>query len=311
MHLTRSVLAGLFTLSLTALPVAAEPPQILADMPVTASLIQQVLGDLGTVELLLDEGSDPHDFQLRPSQARALDDADLLIWVGPELTPWLTRAAEQRDPASSLSLLHLPGTHLRSFEDDDADDHDHDHAEDHHDHSHGGTDPHAWLDPENGAYWLNAIADRLATADPQNAETYSANAASAISTLETDAAAIREMLTPARDKPIVVLHDAYGYFTESFDLPDAIAVSLGDATSPSAARLRDVQAEIAASDAVCAFPEVNQPPRMIESAIEGTGLAIGAPLSPSGLGLPAGKDLYNNVLTEIGRAISACISAEN
>ena len=97
----------LLSFALLATPTLAEVPAIVADTPVTASLVQQVLGDLGQPVLLLDKGADPHDFQLRPSQARALQDADLLICVGPELTPWLDRAATQIAPQKQLSLLPL------------------------------------------------------------------------------------------------------------------------------------------------------------------------------------------------------------
>ena len=95
----------LLSFALLATPTLAEVPAIVADTPVTASLVQQVMGDLGQPALLLDKGADPHDFQLRPSQARALQDAGLLVWVGPDLTPWLDRAAADLPPPRQLPLL--------------------------------------------------------------------------------------------------------------------------------------------------------------------------------------------------------------
>ena len=111
----------MLSLGLLAAPAMAEVPSVVADTPVTASLVQQVMGDLGQPVLLLDKGADPHDFQMRPSQARALQNADLLVWVGPELTPWLDRAATQMPAGQQLPLLPT-SPQQRSFGDDAAHD---------------------------------------------------------------------------------------------------------------------------------------------------------------------------------------------
>ena len=295
----------LLSFALLATPTLAEVPAIVADTPVTASLVQQVLGDLGQPALLLDKGADPHDFQLRPSQARALQDADLLIWVGPELTPWLDRAATQIAPQKQLSLL--PASPVkRSYDAAAAHDHDDHSAEDH---DHASLDPHAWLDPQNGAAWLDAIAARLAEADPDHAATYRANAGAAQTALSDRDAALTQLLAPAKGKPFVTFHDAYGYFTDHYGLTPAIAVTLGDATAPSAARIREVQDQITAAGAVCAFPEATQPTRLIEDLTAGTNLRIGEALSPEGAELDIGAGLYGALLDQMGQRIAACLTA--
>lgn len=295
----------LLSFALLATPTLAEVPAIVADTPVTASLVQQVLGDLGQPVLLLDKGADPHDFQLRPSQARALQDADLLIWVGPELTPWLDRAATQIAPQKQLSLL--PASPVkRSYDAAAAHDHDDHSAEDH---DHASLDPHAWLDPQNGAAWLDAIAARLAEADPDHAATYRANVEAAQTTLADRDAALTQLLAPAKGKPLVTFHDAYGYFTDHYGLTPAIAVTLGDATAPSAARIREVQDQITATGAVCAFPEATQPTRLIEDLTAGTNLRIGEALSPEGAELDIGAGLYGALLDQMGQRIAACLTA--
>ncbi|NBE06810.1 zinc ABC transporter substrate-binding protein [Paragemmobacter ruber] len=137
----------------SALPAMAEVPRVVTDIHPIHSLVAQVMGDLGTPELLLERGASEHDFQLRPSQAAALAEADLVVWVGPELTPWLDRALDGiGDSGARLALLTAPGTETRAFSEDGAhgaehghdhgaekaaaDDHDHDHDHDHgHDHA--------------------------------------------------------------------------------------------------------------------------------------------------------------------------------
>lgn len=309
----------LLGMALFPLSAMAEPPNVVTDMPVTASLVQQVAGDLIRVEALLDAGSDPHDFQLRPSQARALQDAGLLIWMGPEMTIWLNDAASAIGESRQMQLLHQPGTRLRDYADGDSHDHDHGHDHDHdhdHDHehehehddghNHGPLDPHAWLDPDNGKLWLGQIAEQLAERDPDNAATYRANAQTAAASLTELDARIAAQLAPARDHPFIAFHDAYGYFTDHFGLPQAITVSIGDASAPSASRLRLVKDQIAGSGARCAFTEAGHSERLIETAIEGLTLTMGGQISPVGHDLPAGPELYGEILSQLSGRISAC-----
>lgn len=101
---------------LTALPALAEVPRVVTDIPPVHSLAQQVLGDLGAAELLLSAGGNAHDYQLRPSQARAVADADLVFWVGPEMTPWLARTLDGiGGEARAIALMEVEGTFLRDF----------------------------------------------------------------------------------------------------------------------------------------------------------------------------------------------------
>ncbi|WP_295044095.1 zinc ABC transporter substrate-binding protein [uncultured Paracoccus sp.] len=312
-------------------PVAAQPPRIVVDTPITASLVQQVTGDLAPVQVLLPKGADAHHHQMRPSDAQGLQDAGLLVWTGPQLTPWLDRAATTvAADIPQLRLLEVPGTHLRAYAEehghdegeghdddhgqDNGHDHDHDHEHDHddehghdHDHDHAGTDPHAWLDPANAQLWVTAIAEVLAQADPDNAEAYRGNAVAASGRIGDLDAAMQAQLAPHRDASIVVFHDAYGYFTDHFGLRPAIAVSLGDASTPSAARLQGIKGQIADTGAACAFPEYGGDPRLVQSVIDGTPVRMGNELSPEGGILDGGTELYSNVLSGLAEAISDCL----
>jgi zinc transport system substrate-binding protein len=138
---------ALAALLLSAAPALAEVPEVLTDTPVVHSLVAQVMGDLGQPGLLLDRGGDPHAFQLRPSQARALNDADLLFWVGPELSPWLDRAVAGTGLAGqSVALLDVPGVSLLSYGDDHAGHDDHADHDEHAGHDHADHDEHAGHD---------------------------------------------------------------------------------------------------------------------------------------------------------------------
>lgn len=299
-------------LALIAPLAQAEVPSIIADIPATGSLVQQVLGDLGEVRVLLPSGGNEHHHQIRPSDAAALQDADLLVWIGPELTPWLARSAESLTNGISLPLLDWPGTQVLHYAEAAHDDHAEDeHAhDDHAGHDHHGTaDPHAWLDPQNGRLWLLAIAETLAKADPDNAATYAANAEAGAARIDEVAAAVTAKLAPVAHERFVVFHDAYGYFTGSFGLEPAVPVAIGDATTPSAARLSAIRATITAEAVTCAFPEAGQDPALINSLIDGTAIRLGAELAPTGSDQPMGAGLYTGIFEGMGETISACLSA--
>ena len=124
-----------------ALPAHADGPNIVTDMPVVHSLVAKVMGERGTPELLLDRGADPHSFQLRPTQARALEQADTLFWIGPEMSPWLQRAIDGVGVAGDVvTLIDAPGLHLMEYAFGHSHDHDHDHGHDHDDHDHSHDD---------------------------------------------------------------------------------------------------------------------------------------------------------------------------
>lgn len=294
---------------LGATAARAEAPRVVADIAPVHSLAAQVMDGVATPTLLLPQGADPHSFQMRPSQVRHLSGADLVIWVGRDMTPWLERALTGTGDAASLSLLTVKGTHLRKGDQS----HDHDHGDDHND-DHDSTpqdgarvDPHAWLSPENAAIWLLAIADELAALDPENAQTYQKNAAQARANLIQMDHEIQQILAPLRTVGFVLYHDAYGYFTEHYQLNALGSVRESDAAPPSAARLRQITDLIAAGKVACAFAEVFQDEQVMATLVEGTPAKLGL-LDPSGATLPPGVDQYDALLRGQTKAFLDCLS---
>ncbi|XHE53630.1 zinc ABC transporter substrate-binding protein (plasmid) [Phaeobacter sp. BS23] len=103
---------------------------------------------VGTPDLVVPPGASPHSHSMRPSEARALDQADFVFWVGPMLTPWLEGPiATLASDATVIALLDAEATqqlmvresvqfgqgHHDGHSDDHHDGHDDDHADDDHD----------------------------------------------------------------------------------------------------------------------------------------------------------------------------------
>ena len=172
----------------------------------------------------------------------------------------------------------------------------------------GGTDPHAWLNPDNARAWAAAIAEALAKADPEHAVTYRANAARTEATLAALDRELAAALAPAQGKPLVVFHDALGYFADHYRLNIVAAIELGDAAPPSAAQLAEVQAVLHAHPTACLFPEAGRDDAYLETVAEGTDARIGRAQDPEGIDLAPGPELYATLLRNLAKTITECLA---
>lgn len=308
----------LITTAMSILPLAAmaEVPRVVTDIPPVYGLTAMVMGDLGQPVLLLEKGADEHDFQLRPSQMADIVAADLAVWIGPELTPWLERALQgAKTDIISLPLLDVAGTQTLEFAaQGDAgheDGHDHgDHAKEEsegHDHGHTGLDPHAWLNPENAAPWLDAISTALAEKDPDNAAVYTANAAAAKAKIAALDAELATALAPVKDKGFVAYHDAYQYFAAHYGLAYKGAIAMGDASAAGAAHLREMQ-ETIQTDVICVFPEVQHDAQLLLQLTDGTTVKAGAAIDPAGAVLEPAASTYIDILRNLATALTGCLN---
>lgn len=142
--LTASLLGG------TAL---ADVPNVAVDIAPVHSLVARVMEGVGTPALIVQPGASPHEYSLRPSEAQALESADLVFWIGEDLTPWLEDALETlAEDASATALLEVDETELLDFregalfeahDDDEHADGEHDDHNDHDDHKEHGEEDHA------------------------------------------------------------------------------------------------------------------------------------------------------------------------
>ena len=316
----RAILAAVFALfaqlALSAGQGRADVPEVVTDIAPVHSLVAMVMGELGQPHLIVEPGSSPHGLALRPSQARSLQNADLVVWIGPELTPWLEKPVQSlAGQARDLRLLAQNAALHLDF-DEDGNGHDED-AQDtvdtrkteetHEAHDGHGVDPHAWLDPENGVVWLGLIADALANIDPENAQVYRGNARDGMASIQAAQADVAAMLTPVADVPFVTFHDAYRYFEHRFGLRSAGSVALGDAAGPGPARLDRLRGRISGLGAICAFSEPQFDPRLLDAVAPKGALRI-AEVDPIGLSRQAGAGLYPGLIRDMGQTIAECLS---
>ena len=317
-HMEALMSRKLFTLSLTATLMGgtayADTPQVAVDIAPVHSLVARVMDGVGTPDLIIQPGASPHEYSLRPSEAAALQNSDLVFWIGPDLTPWLTDTIETlAKDASVTTLLDLDGTVQLDFREsalfevhDHKDHDDHDVTAGHDKHDHGDHDPHAWLSPKNAMTWLNVIAGQLSAVDPDNAGTYFANAAAGRTEIELLIGEVTATLDRVRGGSFIVFHDAYQYFEMDFNFPASGAISVSDASDPSPARITEIRDRIAKQGIDCVLAEPQFNPDLIATVLDGTDAQTGI-LDPLGSDLEPGSSLYHELIRNMSTALASCM----
>ena len=152
------------------------------------------------------------------------------------------------------------------------------------------------------------IASQLSIVDPENAGTYFANAAAARSEIEALKTEVNSLLEPVRGKKFIVFHDAYQYFEKAFDLSASGAISLGDASKPSPARIAEIQGRIQGESIDCVLSEPQFNKGLVATVMAGS-KAKTSVIDPLGVGLKPGPDLYSELIRNMTKTLVDCFES--
>ncbi|QCM09936.1 zinc ABC transporter substrate-binding protein [Agrobacterium tumefaciens] len=308
---------------------ATAAPNVVVSIKPVHSLVAAIMQGVGEPQLIVDGAASPHTYNLRPSNARTLEKADLVFWVGPGLEAFLQKPLEalaskatvvELEDAKGLEKLPFReggpfeahdhgeeghGEHEGHAEEAGAHDHGHDHGHD--DHEHGAYDTHLWLDPANAKAMAQEIETALITADAGNAAIYQANTKKLIDDIDALDTEIANTVKPVKDKPFIVFHDAYQYFEHRYGVKTAGSITVSPETLPGADRVSQMQEKVRQLGATCVFAEPQFEPKLISVITEGTA-AKSATLDPEAATLEPGPDLYFKLMRGIAGSLKDCLS---
>ena len=286
----------------------ADGPRGVADIAPIHSLVSMVMDGVGQPHLLVPQNISPHHYSMRPSEAEALQEAQLVVYVGHDMSPWLEPVLETlAASASALDLSKVDNIMQLAYREGTIfDDHGEEGHDDHAHHDHDGVDPHMWLDPMNAKLWLYAIASELTRIDPKNADRYDENARSSSRTITLAMAQAEGHLASGKDNGFLVYHDAYQYFEKRFNRVAVGSISLGDASKPSAKRLRELKVLFEEEGIRCVLTEPQYSSKIVDSVFGGFKPTIGV-VDPIGIDLELGKTLYPELLENIALSIAQCV----
>lgn len=281
--------------------------RVVASIKPVHSLVSAVMAGTGEPRLLMRGRASPHTFTLRPSDAAALAEADVVFLIDELMETSLARSVEAlAGKARVVALADAKGLVRRSLREGGAfaagPERDHDD-----DHDHGTFDMHVWLDPVNGRAMARAIARALSQADPANAASYDANARALVPRLDALTGQISAELAPVRGKPFVVFHDGYRYFEDRFGLKAVGSVVVSPERSPGAKRLRRLRATMRELDVACVFAEPQFNMRIVDVVLEGSRMRSGV-VDPLGADIEDGPELYFTLLRNMAAAFKGCLA---
>ena len=325
---------------LTFISFAKAETKVVASIKPIHSLISYVMDGVGTPGLLVDGSSSPHTFQLKPSHATMLQEADIVFWIGEDLESFLETPLESiAKEAKQVTLMESEDIEMLKFREknvfddhddhgDEHDDHDehgdehdeheeheehgdeHDEHEDEHDdhahhdgHNHGEFDIHFWLDPEIAKTIVQIAAKEISEIDPANASKYEANAAKALNELNQLINDTRGKIN--KDATYVVFHDAFQYFEQRFGIEVIGALTVNPEILPGAKQLAEIREVIEHEAVNCLFSEPQFNPTIAETIASDTGVKA-AVLDPLGAELEPGKDLYFDLISDMASSFESC-----
>ena len=295
MLLHRTLLASVSAtaLAFTALPQIAqanEPIPVVATFSILGDMVKQIGGVHIALTTLVGPNGDAHVYQPTPKDARSVAEAEVMFINGLDFEGWLERLAEAASFDGTL-VTATKGIDAIAFDDHDdhKDDDDHKDHDDHHGHNHGAFDPHAWQDLDHAVTYVDNITAALSTADPKNASDYYANRAKYVAQMEDLSKEVMTMMSSIPDdkRTVVTAHDAFGYFSQAYDLNFVAPQGLSTESEVSAGDVAKLIKQIREEGISAVFIETITDNRMIEQIANETGAIVGGTLYSDAL---SGKD---------------------
>ncbi|OED41486.1 hypothetical protein ACH42_13715 [Endozoicomonas sp. (ex Bugula neritina AB1)] len=289
--------------------VFANPPQVLASIKPLQLISQAITEGVTDTKVLLPPGASPHNYHMRPSDARKLRSAEVVFWVGPAMESFLERNLSSSEKSISVTMMDIEGIKLRKSDDKAAktEVHAHEHNHEHgHEHNHGEYDPHIWLSSDNGRAIAKKISNILSDVDKEHAAQYQKNLALFLKNLDAADKQNQATVNSLNDKPLFVFHDAYGYLQEQYHLNIAGHFTLNPEQQPGAKHLTNLRAQLKTAGDTCIFREPQFQPAYIDRITQDLPVKIGV-LDPLGENIKVQPDGYPQFINSLVDNIDQCL----
>lgn len=294
-HLT-FLLAGWLVAAGTS---AARDLDIVSDIAPINALLQAVTQGIQTPETLIKSAVSPHDFALKPSDIRTIEQADVIFWLGPDAAPALAKLLHSErfkgkaiDLAALAGVMHLPHRKAGVFSGAPTD---------------GALDPHLWLSPLNAKIWVLAMGKVLSAKDQQNAAAYQANSANLIMAIDQSVGQIKTRFARTPPVPFVQFHDAFQYFETSFNLSSIGAATIEDEDATSLGTIAALRGALSMAAPTCVFVRNQTQTKRAQPLLDAAGSTAGW-LDPLGADIPAADFTYPALLQSVAKGYADCFA---
>ncbi|MDB2697112.1 zinc ABC transporter substrate-binding protein [Alphaproteobacteria bacterium] len=338
---------------------ATETTGVISTIQPINSLVSAVIGNTGKSTTIIPSEQSPHDFKLKPSDVKVLQNGNIIFYVSNHLESSITKVFKNLPKNIKLiNLMEESGVNHLAIRDNDAwerhdhhghddhddhdkhgkkhddhddhdkhgkkhddhDDHDkhgkkHDDHDDHdkhgkkhddHDDHEKEDDVHVWLSPDNAIKIVQKVNKVLSLYFPENSKIYNDNTTKFIDKIRNLKMELVKELSPIKNKPYIVFHDAYQYFEKTFELNAVGSVALEGDIASSPKQISLIKDKIVKSKALCVFQEPQFDSKLVKIVVEGTDAKIGT-LDPLGVNISENKDFYLQLITNMAKSLKECL----
>ena len=322
--------SSLLTLGLLLLISPCQAQNVVASIKPLHSLVQNILGDTADAELLIDNAS-PHGYQLKPSDIKTVNRADIFFYFADNLEDSVDKLKDASDQQHKFVKLidnleidylelgdhdhHHHGDHEEAeakHDDHGAEevenehDHEDEHAEKEHD-EHEAVDPHLWLNPQHAVVIAEFITESLISLNPSQADQYRANLENTRQALINLDDQLRAQLAEVKDSAYLVQHEAYQYFERHYELNNKGAIQIDPTVAPSAKHLTEIAEKVRQNNVRCIFSEPQFSGRTVNNLADELNISSGI-LDPLGADLSPGKQAYFELMTNLANNLAKCLT---
>ncbi|MEN4804876.1 zinc ABC transporter substrate-binding protein ZnuA [Pantoea agglomerans] len=312
LHNKKGAIFALTAFSVTASLTLPAQANVVASLKPVGFIAAAIADGVTPVDVLLPDGASEHDYSLRPSDAKRLKNADLVVWVGPEMEAFMAKSAAELPAQKNLAMVNIDGVKpLLISGGEDEDEHTAEKSEeqdtDAHHHHHGEFNMHLWLSPEIARKTAVAIHGKLLELMPQDKAKLDANLQQFEVALADTDKRVSAQLAPVRNKGYFVFHDAYTYFEKQYGLSPTGHFTVNPEIQPGAQRLHQIRTQLVEQKAVCVFAEPQFRPAVIDAVARGTQVRKGT-LDPLGTDISLSKDSYVKFLSQLSSQYESCLN---
>lgn len=312
LHNKKAAIFALTAFSVTASLTLPAQANVVASLKPVGFIAAAIADGVTPVDVLLPDGASEHDYSLRPSDAKRLKNADLVVWVGPEMEAFMAKSAAELPAQKNLAMVNIDGVKpLLISGGEDEDEHTAEKSEeqdaDAHHHHHGEFNMHLWLSPEIARKTAVAIHGKLLELMPQDKAKLDANLQQFEVALADTDKRVSAQLAPVRNKGYFVFHDAYTYFEKQYGLSPTGHFTVNPEIQPGAQRLHQIRTQLVEQKAVCVFAEPQFRPAVIDAVARGTQVRKGT-LDPLGTDISLAKDSYVKFLSQLSSQYESCLN---
>ncbi|NEQ73134.1 MAG: zinc ABC transporter solute-binding protein [Okeania sp. SIO2C9] len=233
-------------------------PEVVASYSVLCSMVEQIAKGVLEPNCLIDYEQDPHTYQARPSDRRAIEVADAVFYAGMNFEPAIIEMAEaSTTPAPKVAVHEKAVQDIIEVEEE--------------------PDPHIWHDVENGIRMVEQIEQTLVKIDPDNADTYASNADTLTSKLERlDAWIPKQIATiPKNQRRLITTHDAMSYYARAYGMVvEGTLLGLSTEEEPTAAEVKSLSERIKAIGVPVLFAELTANDKVLGTVANEAGVNI-------------------------------------